>query len=191
MKQRIITGLLISLLVPLIGHADTGTYQRRTTTTETRSTAVKKDYTFKDKSYFSANEMSLDVFGLYVFPDGDGRLSEDWGGGVGANYFFTRALGLGLDGYWWDGDQTSQEMVSAFSGSLILRWPMDKYHLAPYVLGGGGGTFSGIEQVTFHGGAGMEYRFTPHMGTFVDGRYVFTESTNDYGMVRFGARYIF
>jgi hypothetical protein len=192
MKQRIIALLLISC-VPILGFADTGTYQRRsTTTTDERTTApIKKDYTFKDTSYFHDHEMSVDLFGGYVFADGPGRLTDDFAGGIGANYFFTRNLGLGLDGYWWDGDQVSNEIVSAFSGSLILRMPLDKAHLAPYIFGGGGGTFSGIDQATLHGGGGLEYRFTPHLGTFVDGRYVFTDSSNDYGLVRFGARFVF
>jgi hypothetical protein len=189
MKLRIIAaGLLISL-TPLGSFADTGTYRRPPP--EPIHTTVKKDYTFKEKSYFRDNEFSADLFGSYTFADGSGRLSDDWGGGLGLNYFVSRNLGLGLDAYWWDGDRISNEVVTAVSGSIILRLPMDSVHLAPYLLGGAGGTFSGVDQLTFHGGLGMEYRFTPHVGTFVDGRYVFADDTNNYGLVRFGFRYAF
>jgi hypothetical protein len=192
MNRNIVWICTLIVLGPLVGWSDTGTYQRRTTSTDnTHATTTNKKYTFEDKTYFSEHEFSVDAFGLYAFADGTGRLDDDWGGGIGVNYFFTKHLGLGLDGYWWDGDSVSNETVSSFSGSIILRWPFESAHIAPYVFGGGGGHFSGVDQASLHGGGGIEYRFTPHLGTFVDGRYVFTEDTNDFAMIRFGARFVF
>jgi len=186
-------GILYALicLLPITGSADISSSPKRSPEPTIRTQTARKQYTFENKEYFKEKELSGDVFGLHVFADGDGRLSDDFGGGIGANYFITRHFGLGVDGYWWDGDQVSNEWVSSFSGSAILRMPIDRLHLAPYVMGGVGGHFSGVEQLSFHGGGGLEYRFSPRMGTFVDGRYVFTEDTNDFGMVRFGARFIF
>lgn len=187
--------LLATSLVSTASFADTGTYQRPTTssstTTTSRSTTFQKKYTFDEKTYFHDNEVSVDMFGLYALPEGSGRLDDGFGGGLGVNYFFTRNIGLGVDGYWWDGDQVSKEVVSSFTGSLILRLPIDSIHLAPYVFGGGGAHFSGIDQLSLHGGAGLEYRLTPTFGLFGDGRYTFTEDTNDFGLIRVGARFVF
>ena len=40
-------------------------------------------------------------------------------------------------------------------------------------------------------GAGIEFRFTPQVGVFADGRYVFTESSPNYGLFRAGVRFAF
>ena len=86
------------------------------------------------------------------------------------------------------------------TGDLILRLPLDDFwpniHLAPYVIGGGGGVFTGAGGKTIHTrfpelnqefnnassnvdndrglghvGGGFEYRFTPHIGIFGEACY--------------------
>jgi hypothetical protein len=40
-------------------------------------------------------------------------------------------------------------------------------------------------------GAGMEYRFTPHVGVFLDARAVWPNETKYYGVARAGLRFAF
>src|SRR5438067_12287272 len=54
--------------------------------------------------YYTANELSLDLFGSYVAAERhftdlfDTNIRHgNWGGGVGLNYFITREIGLGGD----------------------------------------------------------------------------------------------
>src|SRR5437763_17184498 len=53
---------------------------------------------------FNAGELQFDVFGAYQVgegPDRSGPIHDHgWGGGIGVNYFFTRHLGIGAEGYW-------------------------------------------------------------------------------------------
>jgi len=63
--------------------------------------------------------------------------------------------------------------------------------VAPYVFGGGGRQFDPVTQWTWDAGAGLEWRFAPHVGVFVDGRYVFADKTKDFGLGRLGFRFGF
>jgi hypothetical protein len=40
-------------------------------------------------------------------------------------------------------------------------------------------------------GGGMEYRFTPHVGVFIDARGVLPNETKLYGVARVGMRFAF
>ena len=97
---------------------------------------------------------------------------------------------------------TSNNTAAAgiISGDIILRLPLDdfwpNFHLAPYIIGGGGGVFTGAGGKTIrtrfpelneefnnaaskvdndrglgHVGGGFEYRFTPHIGIFGEATY--------------------
>src|SRR3954467_8100173 len=64
---------------------------------------------FKDKTpiptyCFNAGELQLDVFGAYQVGEGPNHAGpihdHGWGGGIGINYFFTRYVGVGAEGYW-------------------------------------------------------------------------------------------
>lgn len=137
---------------------------------------------------FRAHEFSVDAFGIGVFPE-KGLFNGNPGGGAGLNYFFNRFVGVGVDGYVWEG--IKNEAVGGTSGSLILRYPIaDRF--APYVFGGGGGNFyQDKAQGTYHGGLGAEYRFTRHVGAFAEGRYTGAAVENNYGMVKSGLRFAF
>lgn len=146
-------------------------------------------------SLFADEEISFDIFGLRTFTrsgGGETGYKDSWGGGVGVNFFFARYFGLGVDGYWANMERGGN-VVSSVSGSAILRVPidLDGFGIAPYMYGGGGGHFDSINQGSGHAGAGVEFRFTPNMGIFTDGRYVWTATTNDFGMVRSGFRFTF
>jgi hypothetical protein len=63
--------------------------------------------------------------------------------------------------------------------------------LAPYVFGGGGRQFDPAWEWTGHAGVGMEYRFNPVTGVFVDSRYTWVKHTSDEILFRAGVRFVF
>jgi len=109
--------------------------------------------------------------------------------GVEADYFFTRYLGLGLEGDWICGN----DVINAVSASFIARYPIEygRWGWAPYAMIGGGGQFDGVNAGTGHIGGGAEIRFRQHWGVFADGRWVIHDSTINYGLFRLGVRYNF
>jgi len=142
---------------------------------------------------FRANEPTLDLFGSLSINqetinhisgervEDDGRL----GLGLGGNYFFTRNIGLGADAYT---ENTQHSFVDNTSGNLIIRFPFDSVHLAPYVFGGGGYQFDPSGVWFGQAGGGLEVRFIRQVGMFVDARYVFTDGTKNFGVGRLGVR---
>jgi len=112
-----------------------------------------------------------------------------WGGGVEANYFFTRYFGLGVEGDWLDG----HDAISSVSGNLIGRYPIEfgTWGWAPYAFVGGGGQFdsqnAGFGQI----GAGAEVRFKSHWGLFTDARWILHDVFIDYALIRAGIRFNF
>jgi len=178
-------------------------------------------------SYYSANEFSVAIFGLgvwragssggngFTLPSGRTIAGRDAlggsgraGGGGELQYFFTRNLGVGLEGAGYDFEDTSAGSVA---GNVYLRAPLnDCSRWAPYLMGGAGGLFASIPNVSVDGksfgggtadrfeghvGAGIEVRFTQHIGAFLDGRYVFVSGNSDripkYGEIRGGFKYAF
>lgn len=142
---------------------------------------------------FRDNETSVDLFGSYTDTMSFGRFKDGFGGGLGANHFFTKYVGLGIDAYAWNGDRPRDGVTAAVSGSLILRYPIEKLHLAPYIFGGVGGLFtkSTGPQMGEHAGLGLEYRFTKNWGAFADARYEFVNRDNNYILPRVGVRFTF
>jgi len=110
------------------------------------------------------------------------------GAGLGANYFFTRYVGLGAEAYSENGPGA---WVDSASANLILRYPLGDSGFAPYALGGGGYRFDDVSAAFGQGGVGMEYRFTPHWGVFLDARAVVPAETRLYGLARLGVRFAF
>jgi len=163
-------------------------------------TAQTHDYEDMSKpisdQVFQANEFSIDAFGMGALShsqlEGASRHSvrhdSRLGLGVGANYFFTRYLGIGADAYTED---TQHSFVDSTSGNLIFRIPIDAIHLAPYVFGGGGYQFDWSETWFGQAGAGLEFRFCKNIGLFADGRYVFNHDTEDIAVGRIGLRFTF
>jgi len=178
-------------------------------------------------AYYSANEFSISLFGLGVWRGGSsggngvtinghtfgGRsnaFGNDGRGGGGGEfqYFFTRNIGVGLEGAGYALEHTTAGSVA---GNIYLRAPLDECsHVAPYIYGGIGGLFADKPDLYFNGknygggtaskfeghfGGGLEYRFTQHFGTFVDGRYVIVDGNNGaipkYVEVRGGFKYAF
>ena len=145
---------------------------------------------------FRANELSVDAFGSgslgkYSIDHLTGsrvRHDTQLGGGLGINYFFTRYIGIGADAY---SENTTGSVVDSASANLILRLPLCKTGFAPYVFGGGGFHFDQIRTQFAQAGVGMEYRFNPHIGVFIDARGVLPNETRYYGVARLGMRFAF
>lgn len=166
------------------------------------------------EDWYRDREWNFDLFGSYAFTArpyrGDQYLGVDhaWGGGMAANFMFTRYLGIGAEGYALAAD----DAVGQFSGNLIFRYPIPGSRFAPYAYAGGGVIFNGsrIEDLVDRGrsvgsirrhseteamgqfGAGFEFRLTPNVGLINDFSWnVVGGDENDFGMVRSGVRFGF
>lgn len=132
---------------------------------------------------YPPNEFSLDLFGNYATRDKSGHSGDAWGLGLGANYFFTRNLGIGADTY-----ADAFQVPYLINGSVIYRYPVMETGLAPYGFAGFGRQWEHAGQWTGHLGIGLEFRFNPHTGVFLDARRVFPDQTRDYAVWRAGLR---
>jgi hypothetical protein len=188
--KNILAYLLITGAALSVCTADVGVRKKEVVRERTKS-----EYTFKSPMLFADEETTFDIFGLYAATEGAGRYDDGFGGGLGVNRFFKRYFGLGLEGYFWDGDRgpsgNESDVISSVAGSLIARYPIDQYHIAPYLLAGLGGSFSSVDQFNLLAGGGFEFRFTPRVAFFSDGRYVWADQTNNYGLIRAGLRFPF
>ena len=101
----------------------------------------------------------------------------------GLNFFLTPIVGMALASYIED-----WKWPDHANGSLILRWPIQRAGIAPYIFGGGGRQWRDIIQWTKHAGAGLELRINRYTGIFADGRYIWPEETRDYVLFRSGLR---
>ncbi|HEV7867800.1 MAG TPA: outer membrane beta-barrel protein [Chthoniobacteraceae bacterium] len=158
---------------------------------------------------FADHEWQVDLFAAYAFTGSNqDRVIGDhaWGGGVGLNYFFHRNIGLGIEGTGFD---TESDAVGYGALNIFARFPIDEACLAPYVYAGVGGVFNAedldVEDLpggdteenddalwAGHVGIGVEYRFTPNVGIFVDGRFtVVDKHENNFATVRTGVRLAF
>ena len=187
--------------------------------TETSSKAVVAPPPPIQESLYRAHEWDLDLFGAYAPAGRDGRKylgDHGWGGGAAVNYFFTRNLGLGLEGLVLDGTGFASGDVSGeFALNALARLPIGNTPFAPYGLAGIGAFVPGNGSNFFntvtngirhkyndrnsddillegHVGLGIEYRFQKHIGLFTDGRYEFVDgANNNFGLVRAGVRFAF
>jgi hypothetical protein len=146
---------------------------------------------------YNGNEFNLDLFGGGTLNEHDldrlsgARIHNDGrlGLGAGGDYFFVRNLGIGGEVYSENAGQP--HFLNEASGSVILRFPLGEGGLAPYIFGGGGHQFEPQMASFIHGGAGLEYRFSPNVGLFTDARWVSTDRIGNYGMARAGFRFAF
>ena len=146
--------------------------------------------------YYRSSELSVDAFGTGSLGEYTlDHLSSDrvrqnirFGAGAGINYFLTRNIGIGADAY---SENTTGAFIDSASASLILRLPLGQSGFAPYIFGGGGHQFDMGQMWFGQAGGGMEYRFTPHVGVFIDGRGVLPNETKLYGVARVGLRFAF
>jgi opacity protein-like surface antigen len=166
------------------------------------------------------------IFGSYDrFLGGD----HAWGGGIDLKYFFRRYFGVGFEGFALAGRGTHlftddfgpsiadeehygshRHTVGGALATFTLRYPIHCSRFAPYVWGGVGGVFGGIndkphridgfgfttaeDESRFAGqfGGGLEVRITPHIGIMGDFSWNVVEGPhNDFGMARTGLTFAF
>ncbi len=150
---------------------------------------------------FRDQELQLDVFANYMHGTHSAVSRDDgFGGGLGLNYFFTRYLGLGVDAsantlFRDTKGNNEHDGVFNSTGSLILRYPLElgSLCLAPYALGGGGvQTGAGSTIGIWHAGGGIEFRVTPKIGVYGEGRYTWAKEHNEESsQARLGLRFAF
>ena len=139
---------------------------------------------------FGETELQLDIYGAGALPTHDAA-DDGWGGGLGVNYYFSRYIGVGVDGTLTDNDNGTWQ----FHGHLLARWPIDTGSLcfAPYIKAGGGYHTDGIDPWVWGVGAGIEFRVTPRVGIFGEGAYYWgaNNSEIDYTQLKAGVRFVF
>lgn len=158
---------------------------------------------------FLDQELQIDIYGAYVVGEGPSHAgtvrNHGWGGGVGVNYFFTRNIGIGVDGTWIaakenaasPGVNDSRTVFHNVTGSLIVRFPIDEICLAPYLFVGGGYHVDGEDWASAHAGVGLEYRVVPNkVGLFTDARFTyfgdrFGRGDQNNVMIKAGVRWVF
>jgi hypothetical protein len=155
---------------------------------------------------FREGEVQFDLspsIGIGHGPSHAGPFRRDaYGVGIGANYYFNPVFGLGIDATWLNGDQNQSKGpgtvdLGIFSGSVLMRIPLEDAQLAPYAFVGGGVTAGDGSWGHAHCGLGLEYRIKPeHVGIFGDGRWNYYGSRFSQGdqnnfQFRAGIRLIF
>jgi hypothetical protein len=132
---------------------------------------------------FNDQELQLDIFGLYQDGNSDrhaGPIKDHgWGGGLAINYFFSRYIGIGAEGYHVRARDNGaaggdHDGITNINGMLIFRLPIDDACIAPYAFLGGGASINedGDDWAVGFGGIGLEYRVVPNkVGLFVDARW--------------------
>ncbi|HEY5792052.1 MAG TPA: hypothetical protein VIS74_02060 [Chthoniobacterales bacterium] len=137
---------------------------------------------------FRDMEFQIDGFYTGFFGSRGSRLHTGSGGGFGLNFFFARYFGIGYEAAWYSNNGVAEHMPAA--GSFFVRYPICSWNLAPYAMVGGGAAWDGTTIGYGNVGGGLEYRFTPNWGVFVDGRYFYGGSGN-VGNLRSGLRFAF
>jgi hypothetical protein len=153
-----------------------------------RTVSLGKESKFVEPTpCFADKEWQVDLFGQYSVGNGPKHAGpfadHGWGGGIGLNYFFSRNIGIGVDASWLYAKENgalrsidehgTHTTIHNFSGSLIFRLPNDSTCLAPYAYIGGGAAVDGEQWATAHAGLGVEYRYAPNRGVFVDTRWTY------------------
>jgi hypothetical protein len=140
----------------------------------------------RGRGLYHGHEFSLDLYGFGATRDKGGADKTAWGPGVGANYFFTKTIGAGLDS-----SADAFEVPYMLNGSGFYRFPFEETGFAAYGFGGFGREWTHAPQWLGHIGIGGEYRCTwgGYVASFfVDVREEFPTETKDYTVFRFGFR---
>ena len=162
-------------------------------------------------SLYPDHEWTVDIFGTYAFTQTNNAVilgDHGFGGGLAVNYFFTRNIGLGIEGQALK-NQLGRGSDVTGSGALNLfyRWPIGDTAWAPYTYIGGGALFNANTEsfkhivknnsndevlLEGHVGLGVEYRITRNFGLFTDGRWTVVENGhNNFASIRTGVRFAF
>ncbi|HEY5768922.1 MAG TPA: hypothetical protein VIS71_03660 [Terrimicrobium sp.] len=151
---------------------------------------VKTVVTPEPPCRFRDMEFQIDGFYTQFFGSHGSRFKTGPGGGFGLNFFFLRYFGIGYEAAWYDNGGTTEHLP--VGGNLFLRYPICALNLAPYIMVGGGVGWDGDAVGYGNVGGGLEYRFTDHIGAFVDGRWFYgNEDFGNSGNLRAGMRFAF
>jgi len=137
---------------------------------------------------FDAGSQALSLFGAGIFPDSD--LDDEWGGGIGYEFFFTENIGIAAAYTLFATDPE----IHNITADLVFRLPIKSLCLAPYVLGGGGVHTNSATEAIGRLGAGVDVRFPSlaNSGIFADWSYNWTGGdVEDYQIVRAGIKFAF
>ncbi|KAB2640528.1 MAG: hypothetical protein DVB30_01530 [Verrucomicrobia bacterium] len=151
----------------------------------------RNSFTPVQNALFRSNELQTDVYIAGSAGTVSGVTTTGVGGGLGINYFATKYLGFGVDNA-LEGLNGDGKTYDSLKGSVIVRLPIEKWHLAPYAMIGGGacwasGTSVGCGTV----GPGIECRINRNVGLFLDSRYMFGNRPLNETQTRAGIRLVF
>jgi hypothetical protein len=183
----------LGLVAGIAGMAISVHAQTDYTAPERAQTSPPPDYA-DDHDLYHACEVSVDAFGVAALRESDfnnGNLAKKdlrWGGGLGVNFFPFKYIGVGGDAY---AVSTHHSFVDTTTGNLIIRAPIGNTGLAPYIFGGAGYQFEGVNQIVGGPGVGLEFRPVAHFSIFADARFLFAAKTDNFGLARAGIRLSF
>ena len=93
-----------------------------------------------------------------------------FGFGMDAKYFVNRNVGIGVEGDWLSAEHDAWSVFA----TVTARCPIEgRWHVAPYAAAGIGGQFADDSRLVGMVGLGVEKRFSPGCGTFIEGRWLF------------------
>ncbi|HWD92219.1 MAG TPA: hypothetical protein VG938_07710 [Verrucomicrobiae bacterium] len=135
---------------------------------------------------FGARETTLDFFVSHSVAEHQDFTGGRLGTGFGINHFFLTYIGAGLDTGIdkWD-------WPNHINGSVIFRYPIEKWSVAPYVFTGFGRQFHDTSQWTYHIAGGFDYRLNPKTGVFTDIGATIPDVSRDFMLWRLGLRFRF
>ena len=144
--------------------------------------------------FFRDSELQVDAFYSLLMkkPRHDAnhyRVHTGSGGGLGLNYIFGRYFGVGVENALVANNRRAPYSLGGYG---LLRFPIEQLRLAPYAIVGGGAALTAKSGSYGYGnvGGGLEYRFTPNIGTFADWRWMYGKPAKGSNL-RAGLRYIF
>ena len=111
-----------------------------------------------------------------------------FGFGMDAKYFVCRHVGLGVEGDWLSAEHDAWSVFA----TVTARFPLEgRCHVAPYAAAGIGGQFADDSRLVGMIAAGVEKRFSPVCGTFIEGRYLFDGNKENVFELRVGVSMAF
>lgn len=137
---------------------------------------------------FNKNEFGINLGSAYV--DSATIDNSKWGATLGVSAFpFQKYLGVEAETTLSDGVTPAFNNVSGYG---ILRLPIDKWHVAPYAIGGYKWTAITVtgNNYAWSAGAGLEARLNSKWGVYGDYQRVFGD-LKDANQVRVGLHLVF
>jgi hypothetical protein len=144
------------------------------------------------ESPYQSREFAVSPYAAYQ-ASGDVVGDSKWGGGIQADAFFTKNLGVSFT-------TSKNGDGGAFFQNLtvgpVLRFPVKQSGFAPYVLGGIGFAFDRGNDRYYFAGGGVEYRLggagaRSHVSVFTDAQYQWRDSLDEATVARAGLRWTF